>query len=311
MTIQELKKQIVTKSPHNFYVFVGDEQAVQDIYIEMLADARNLPVVRADSVASIVTQLYSKSIMQKYACYVIRDDKDFLSTESAWDKVISNVGKNILIIQLSKFDKRLKFYTKNKGYYVEFEKMSTDVLIRRFSKICKLSEEQLRYLIYVCENDYGRINFELDKIVTYAQALNVTQSKAFEMLVESNGLPVEPASDIFSFIDDILDYEQKDAVFNYYEMLNSDADVNSLGILTVLYNNAKAVLQVQSCESSNVSKTTGLTPWQVKCAQKHRGRLRNSDLIELMSLCQQQDFAIKSGEIPAELAIWVLMFRFF
>ena len=80
-------------------------------------------------------------------------------------------------------------------------------------------------------------------------------------------------------------------------------------MLSVLYNNAKAVLQVQSYSGSNVSKGTGLTGWQIKNAKKHVGKYRDSELVRMMRIIQQTESGIKTGQIEDEIAMPYLLVR--
>ena len=53
MTIIELKEQIIKNELSNFYVFVGEEIGIINIYLKQMSNKLNLPITRADSVLSI------------------------------------------------------------------------------------------------------------------------------------------------------------------------------------------------------------------------------------------------------------------
>ena len=74
-------------------------------------------------------------------------------------------------------------------------------------------------------------------------------------------------------------------------------------MITVLYNNAKAVLQVQSCESKDVSKSTGLTGWQINNARKHVGKYRNAELLYIMEICQKCQQGIVTGTMEEQFVM--------
>ena len=80
-------------------------------------------------------------------------------------------------------------------------------------------------------------------------------------------------------------------------------------MISVLYNNAKAVLQVQSCKSGDISKSTGLTNWQITNAKKHTGKRSNGELLDIIGLCQEAQQGIVTGTIEEEFVIENLLVR--
>ena len=79
-------------------------------------------------------------------------------------------------------------------------------------------------------------------------------------------------------------------------------------MLSVLYNNAKAVLQVQSYKGDNLSKATGLTGWQIKNAKPHvRKKYSDKELIHMMQMIQKVESGIKTGQIEDEIAMPYLL----
>ena len=63
----------------HFYIFVGEEIGIINIYLNQIAKTVKMPLVRADSVLSIYTKCTSRSLFNNDAClYVIRNDNDFM-----------------------------------------------------------------------------------------------------------------------------------------------------------------------------------------------------------------------------------------
>ena len=90
-----------------------------------------------------------------------------------------------------------------------------------------------------------------------------------------------------------------------YNLLNQSYAVGeaTMVMLSVLYNNAKAVLQVQVCKSSDIGKSTGLTGWQIKNAQKHKGIYRNGELVKLLRLIHEIQKGIKIGKYDEDMVM--------
>ena len=78
-------------------------------------------------------------------------------------------------------------------------------------------------------------------------------------------------------------------------------------MLSVLYSNAKAVLQVQTYHGDKITEGTGLTGWQIKNAKSHVGKYSESELIYIVQLCQKVESGIKTGKMEDEFAMQYLL----
>ena len=307
MTVQEVKTQIKNKSVKHFYIFAGQESKVIDIYINKIAECRKLEVVRADCISEIYSKFLSKSLVANDYCYVLRDDKELLTQDKLWDSLaVENVqGNNIVILVLTNVDKRSKFYKRFKDDIVEFEHMPENVLIKYIKKELPLSEQNCKKLIDICESDYNRILLELDKIKQY-KACDIFEDdnesdKIFRELLAQGVIYQPPKDAIFDFVDCVL----KHKVNQSFELLENCCGVgeSNIVLLSVLYNNVKQVLQVQSCQSKDIPKTTGLTAWQVKCAKEKCGYYTIGDLVDFLKLIRRVEKGIKTGEIDESISV--------
>ena len=312
MTVQEVKNQIRNKSVKSFYIFTGSESKVIDIYISKIAECRKLEVIRADSISEIYSKFLSKSLVTNNYCYVLRDDKELLIHDKLWDSLaVENVqGNNIVILVLTNVDKRSKFYKRFKDDIIEFEHMPENVLIKYIKKELPLSEQNCKKLIGICESDYNRILLEIDKIKQY-KARDIfgdgnESDRAFGALLKCGVIFQPPKDAIFDFvIFDFVDCVLKHKVNQSFELLQGCREVgeSNIVILSVLYNNVKQVLQVQSCQSKDISKTTGLTAWQVKCAKEKCGYYTVGDLVYFLKLIRKVEKGIKTGEIDESISV--------
>ena len=307
MDITAVKQQIQKKQPQHFYIFVGEEVAVMDIYINKIAECINVKPTRADSVADIMHKLTGNSFLSVPQCYVIREDTDFIKSDVVQDFVDEKIqNQNIVILAFYSLDKRTKFYKAYNSSIVNFERLNEQITSKYVHKEIELSERNTRMLIDICENDLSRIYLEIDKIYQlagYFQRVEkmVSSDKVFDSLVKEGVIYEPPYDAIFDFVDAVLKMNVKLA-YNLYRQCQ-DIGESNLVLLSVLYNNAKAVLQVQSCTSDNIAKTTGLTGFQIKCAKEKCGRYRNRELVDMMRLIQRVEKGIKTGEIEESVSI--------
>lgn len=133
----------------------------------------------------------------------------------------------------------------------------------------------------------------------------MTYDEAFEMLLKDGTIYEPPYDAIFDLVDAILDRK----VNTSFDLLQQSYDVGeaTMVMLSVLYNNAKAVLQVQSYEGDSLSKATGLSGWQIKNAKKHINKYSEQELIYILQLVQKIESGIKTGKIEDEFAMQYLL----
>lgn len=305
MEVSALRAQILSADAlKDFYIFTGDEWAVQKIYIQQIAKMKNLEVYYADDFKEVYSKLKNRGFIEFNRLYVIINDKDLQTSENAQIQLQSGIlKKNILIYLWTDVDKRTKFYNKFKDRVVEFEPLSDVTLKKYIKKEIDLSDKNCQKLIDVCEHNYGRILLEIDKI---KRAMIVTKAgdmpnNTFEWLLAEGMIYQPPYDAIFDFVDAVLDRKRVRA-FDLYQQSVAIGEATMV-MLSVLYKNAKAVLQVQSCESSNVAKSTGLSAWEIKNATKHLKKYRIGELVEMLRLIQQVEAGIKKGTITEDFAV--------
>ena len=316
MEVTELKAKIKSNKIPNFLIFTGDEWAVQNIYIRQIA-SRNMEVRRIDSITDIISKLKNKSFLSNQKLlYVVRDDKELMSNAKWWGKIEKLLGNNILILLITKPDKRTKFYNQYKNTFIEFKPLNEANLKKYVLKeIPKASSKNIDTLITVCEGNYGRILLELDKIkhwrIGYGKDKQelIPEDGALLRLINDGTIYKPPKDAIFDFVDAVLDRKAQKA-FELYENCKGVGEA-TLTLLTVLFNNAKAVLQVQDCESKDVSKSTGLTGWQIMNAKKHLNNYETEELEDLLQLITRCEQAIKTGEIEDQFVVEYILVNTF
>ena len=176
---------------------------------------------------------------------------------------------------------------------------------RYIQKEIELSDKNCDKLIEVCEGNYSRCLLEIDKIKRYADGnptlVRNIYNNSFETLLEDGTIYQPPKDAIFDFVKAVLQNKPEKA----YNLLQNCYDIgeSKLAILSVLFNNTKQVLQVQTCEGKDTEKITGLTYWQIKNAKDCAGYYSNNNLIYIMRLIQSVERKIKIGEMEEAIAV--------
>lgn len=312
MDVSALKSCIKLKTIPTYLIFTGDEWKVQDIYIQQISKVLNKQVVRIETVSEIFSALQNKSFVKVPKIYIVRDDKELMQNEKLQARIEQVLGDNILIHLLTSVDKRTKFYKQYADKIVLFEPLSDAMLKKYIKKEIDLSDRNCEKLIDVCQHDYGRCLLEIDKIKRYAQVYpeefdDVGFDTYFKRLVEDGTIYEPPHDAIFDLVDAILDRK----VNRVFDLLEQSYEVGeaTMVMLSVLYNNAKAVLQVQTAPKDNVAKSTGLSGWQIKNSLPHVGKFSENELIYILRLIQKVESGIKTGTIEEQFAMQYILVR--
>lgn len=309
MNLLELKKSISNNQLENLYIFSGDEVAVQDIYVSKLTKCFTGVICYLDTIAGIIPRLKGNSLLSnKPTLYVIRNDKDFLLNEKFWglfeDKQL--LRHNVLLFIYSSIDKRGKFYKHFENTIVFFDKLSEDILIKYIQKECPLSVSNAKELIQICESSYNRILLELDKLKRLSDCKSVDINKAYDIGKQHNLTYVPPMGAVFDLLDAILTRDVSNTYKLYYE--SQRRGDSSLAIISLLGNNVKAILQVQTIEgNSNLTDITGLTGFQIKLAKEKLRYYSDMELVRMLKVLQYCEKAIKTGLMEADMVIDYLL----
>lgn len=220
-----------------FYIFTGEEIGLMNVYLAKM----KTPVKRESSVASILRPLTQRSIVANDKVFAVRDDKDFLSTESRW-KSLEDIKYGTLILLYTKIDGRSKFLKQFSDHVVQFDRMTTTQLMNHFSKKFKVPANLLEQVIELCDRDYSRIENELDKI----SRVQLPTEEAVDSLIHKD-LQFE----VFEAVDSVIRYEPQRAL-EYVQTLIATQD-NVLGFLTLLYNNFAAASRILGTENAKES----------------------------------------------------------
>lgn len=132
---------------------------------------------------------------------------------------------------------------------------------------------------------------------------NMTDDEAFEELLRQGAIYIPPKDAIFDFVDAVLK-RNIPAVYDLLSQCYAVGEANMV-LISVLYNNIKQVLQVQSHggTDSEIVNATGMTQWQVKCARNKSGNYSIGELVDMLRLLQKIQKGIITGQIEDYMSI--------
>lgn len=287
------QKDIRTNNLKPFYILYGEEIGLMNVYLNQMGN-----VARETSVSTIWKTLTQKGLVSNHRIFAVRDDKDFLSNESRW-KRLPDVRYGTLVLMVTKIDKRSKLLKAFPDNCVEFEKMTDAQLKRHFvSKYSTIDSDMIEMVIQLCLNDYSRIDNELDKL----SRLKNVDASVVESLVKH-----KTEIDIFSLVDDVLEYRPEQAIIKVTELLAKGE--SPIGLLTLLYqnfNNACLVLGADEPKESSL----GIKQFLInKIVYNFQYELDSA--FEGMAILGQAIEGIKNGRYTESSAVYISLYKIF
>lgn len=287
------QKDIRTNNLKPFYILYGEEIGLMNVYLNQMGN-----VVRETSVSTVWKPLTQKGLVPNHRIFAVRDDKDFLSNESRW-KRLPDVRYGTLVLMVTKIDKRSKLLKAFPDNCVEFEKMTDAQLKRHFvSKYSTIDSDMIDMVIQFCLNDYSRIDNELDKL----SRLKKVDASVVESIVKH-----KTEIDIFSLVDDVLEYRPEQAIMKVTELLAKGE--SPIGLLTLLYqnfNNACLVLGADEPKEANL----GIKQFLInKIVYNFQYELDSA--FEGMAILGQAIEGIKNGRYTESSAVYISLYKIF
>ena len=309
MELVDLMKSISCNSIPHFLILYGEEQKIIDIYIQNIVQSADGKRVVVDNVSQAIKDNGKKSLDKSIKVYVVTEDTAFLTKEESWENVRKSMHKNYLILRYHSLDKRSAFVRKNQQNIVEFSHLSNDVLQQYiYRDLPDLSDENASKLISYCNNDYGRILLEIDKIKQYSSARpDLTVDSCFEEL-NKQGLFHKEIGDItFELTNAVLGGYPEKAMQKLDEAKRKGEPV--MTIAYILYSGFRNLLAYQGLGSNKqgAMERTGMTKGELYGCTKNVGGYNVEEVKRNMLFCQQVESGIKMGTIDEDIALEYLV----
>ena len=306
MQIQLLKESILNKDIPNLLIFIGEEKKLIDIYVNQIEKELNTKATSVNDVVRAINLQTQKSLFTKPVdLMVVKNDKDVISNKSIWN-LIKNIKNHLILI----YDdlKKDSFYKEFEPYIVEFKKMTVQnikaSLIKHLSdNNMKLPEKYIDWLINNCSNDYGRCLNELDKILIFKDD-HRTCEELFKQFAKDGVFHYDIPDCIFDFSNAFI-LRNIDKVYEIYEDLKQTSDGPTM-IFSVLYNNFRDILTIQSAKELNAEKL-GIDQKKLYVLRSKINHYKNDELSNILLLISKFDRDIKMGTINDYVALEYFM----
>ena len=313
MELLDLMKRIGTSNVPHFLIFFGEEQKIIDIYIQNIIQSVDGKKVVVDNISQVIKDNGKKSLDKSIKVYIATEDTAFLTKDESWENVRKSMHKNYLILRYHSLDKRSAFVRKNQQNIVEFSHLSYDVLQQYiYRDLPDLSDENASKLISYCNNDYGRILLEVDKIKQYNEYIacftnGISIDKCFEEL-DKQGLFHKEIGDItFELTGAVLGGYPEKAIQKLDEAKRKGEP--AMMIASILYNGFRNLLAYQGLgkNKQGAMERTGMTKGELYGCTKNVGGYNVEEVKRNMLFCQKVESGIKMGTIDEDIALEYLV----
>ena len=309
MELIDLMKKISSNDIPHFLILFGEEQKIIDIYINNIRDKIQAKKVVKESVSSVVKNIGKKSIDKCKKLYIVTEDIAFTKLEDNWESAKNAINKDYVILRYNSLDKRSAFVRKNQQNIVEFSHLSDDVLQQYIHRdLPDLSDENVSKLISYCNNDYGRILLEVDKIKQYSSVrTDLTIDSCFVQL-DKQGLFHKEIGDItFELTDAVLGGYPEKAIQKLDEAKRKGEP--AMMISSILYNGFRNLLAYQGLgkNKQGAMERTGMTKGELWGCTKNVGGYSMEEVKRNMLFCQKVESGIKMGTIDEDIALEYLV----
>ena len=308
--IKKLKQDIIDKKLKPLYVFIGDELALQDVYINQIVRVSGLEVHRVNDVKSIYGKLTSKSLIKAVPqVFVVRNDDEYFKAETSWKNLLNakDLKGNILILLYSGVEKKAKFCKTHDNVLTEFKQISPSILKNRLNASTGLSLEYCEDFVKVCGGNYGRIQNEIFKLQHFMNARGYQWNTAYIEAKKTNLIHEEIGDIIFDFTNAITERNIRKA-YELYPKIMQTEDGSAIKLLSVLYNSFRNILMVQSTNfKERTEQVLGIPQKQIFATARKCDKYNLYELVAIVKKIREIEKGIKVGMVEEKFAIPYLM----
>ncbi|MBE5745996.1 MAG: DNA polymerase III subunit delta [Clostridiales bacterium] len=191
---------------------------------------------------------------------------------------------------------------------VDCSRLDRDILTSFIIKNCKsknveIESKAVDKLIDFCDGYMVKINLELDKIISF----KLNEKQIFEKDIEENVVKSEEYQ-IFELTNALFSKNSDKALFIVDDIIKNKKNINM--ILNLVYNHIRRLFYVKISKTSTLelSKMLEIKEFAVKKLVETAKNMSAKKLRQVLSLCEETDFNIKSGNLDLISGIYNLIF---
>ena len=321
----DLQKGILSK----LYLLFGEEEYLVGFYAKAIESAAkktaNGAVFYKDvfegarPVSDIIFAASSVPFEPGRRLVLVRDSKLFASGRKADSEAIADFlpnipGDTIMVFAESDVDRRLRLFKKAQetGSAVNCERQTPQALAKWLGRQAKakgvsLSADVASHIIATCGNSMTSLFFEMEKLTAYAaEAKIITSADVAEVAIPSL------EARIFGLTKAMGQGSAKEALGHFASLMKLRE--SPLMVLTMIARQLRLMLlcklgQQKSIPRAKLAGDLKVRDFVVSEALQQARRFSGEELLGLLRDCLDTDVKIKSGLLPEELGVEMLLAR--
>lgn len=240
---------------------------------------------------------------------VICQNLNKLDEEEKFINYLENPSNNILILTNNdKLDERKKVFKELKNYTTIIEPdLDLFNYIKHLFNNYQINPRAIRLLEEYTNDDYNRINNEIEKLKQYKSEDKIIDVKDIEEIVNKNNNDT-----IFNLIDALSSENKKKAFDIYNNLIKSGED--EIKILGMIANNFRLIFQTKILIKKNSEKEIinilKMHPYVIRKAIEKSYFYREDELIKIIKKIGEVDLKIKKGIAKKEILVPILLSEF-
>ncbi len=222
---------------------------------------------------------------------------------------LSNIVQTTVLVIDKCEESGLESLTKLNGVtVVDCQRVDREILRAFILKRCreeqfKIDENAINCLIDFCDGYMTRISIELDKLISF----KFQEKSIFEFDVLEN-VNKSDEYQIFELTNAISNKNSEKALFIVDDIIKNKKNVSA--ILSLIYSQIRRLFYVKISKESNaeLAKSLEIKEYAVKMLKLQAEKMSAKKLKEMLYLCKNTDYGIKSGNLDLISGIYNLVF---
>lgn len=191
---------------------------------------------------------------------------------------------------------------------VDCSRLDKDILASFIIKTCRsknvdIDIKAINKLIDFCDGYMVKINLEIDKLINF----KLDEKLILESDIEENVTKSEEYQ-IFELTNALFNKDSDKALFIVDDIIKNKKNINM--ILNLIYNHIRRLFYVKISKLSTLdtAKLLDIKEFAVKKTKEQSEKISAKKLRKILSLCEETDYNIKSGNLDLISGIYNLVF---